>query len=274
MEPEFGLVTTGWKNRALNDKQRFQQQVVERQIEFTGREKAMSNINSTQTLGAIVTEFPALARDLERYGLDYCCHGQRTLSDACAEKGLDADEVARALNSLDGGTAQAWTGLSFGDLSSHVEAVHHVYLWDEMPRLAALAAKVAEVHGPNHPELAQVRDIFFEVKAALEPHLTLEEQVIFPMIRGVSGGHGTTEANLEDLDARIEKLKAEHVELGDQLDKLQEITNGYQVPPDGCASYQALYMGLKQLEDDTHLHIHKENNVMFPAVLAIKAGAV
>lgn len=227
----------------------------------------MTKINGTQTLGAIVTEFPALARDLERFGLDYCCHGQRKLSEACAEQGLDVDEVARALNSADGGSAQPWTGLSFGDLSSHVEAVHHVYLWEEMPRLAALAAKVAEVHGPRHPELAQVRDIFFEIRAALEPHLTLEEQVVFPMIRGLDSAHESSSATREDLAVRIAKLKEEHVALGDQLDKLQELTGGYQVPADGCASYQALYMGLKQLEDDTHLHIHKENNVMFPAVL-------
>lgn len=233
----------------------------------------MTNINATQTLGAIVTEYPALARDLERLGLDYCCHGQRSLSDACADKGLDPDEVTRTLNSIDGGSAQPWTGLAFGDLASHVEAVHHVYLWDEMPRLAALAAKVAEVHGSRHPELAEVRDTFFEIKAALEPHLTLEEQVIFPMIRAEGSGHGGSEATRADLEARIAKLKEEHEELGDQLEKLQKLTGGYQVPADGCASYQALYMGLKQMEDDTHLHIHKENNVMFPAVLGAPVGA-
>lgn len=233
----------------------------------------MSNIDGAKTLGAIVTEHPALARELERFGLDYCCHGQRSLADACAEKGLDVDEVSTKLASLDGGAAQPWVGLGFGDLSRHVEAVHHTYLWDEMPRLAALAAKVAEVHGPRHPELAQVRDIFFEIKAALEPHLILEEQVIFPMIRSEESDNKAAAVD-DDLPQRIAKLKEEHEELGDQLDKLQALTGGYQVPADGCASYQALYVGLKQLEDDTHLHIHKENNVMFPAVLARVGAAV
>ena len=41
-------------------------------------------------------------------------------------------------------------------------------------------------------------------------------------------------------------------------------------PADGCASYQALYEGLAELEADTHLHVHKENNVLFPAVVALE----
>ena len=63
---------------------------------------------------------------------------------------------------------------------------------------------------------------------------------------------------------------ASHV-VGDLLASLRRLTNGYQTPSDGCASYQALFDGLAGLEADTHRHVHKENNLLFPAVVALEA---
>ena len=61
-------------------------------------------------------------------------------------------------------------------------------------------------------------------------------------------------------------MRAEHDTAGDLLARFRSATDGYTVPDDGCASYRALYAGLAELEADTHLHVHKENNVLFPAV--------
>ena len=54
------------------------------------------------------------------------------------------------------------------------------------------------------------------------------------------------------------------------LQQLRDLTDGYQPPADGCASYTALFTGLAELEADTHLHVHKENNLLFPAVVALE----
>jgi regulator of cell morphogenesis and NO signaling len=48
---------------------------------------------------------------------------------------------------------------------------------------------------------------------------------------------------------------------------------GSATPADRCASYRALYARLAQLEADTHLHIHTEQNVLFPLVLAADIAA-
>jgi regulator of cell morphogenesis and NO signaling len=65
--------------------------------------------------------------------------------------------------------------------------------------------------------------------------------------------------------AQIEVLAAEHETVGDLLDELNRVTSGYATPADGCASYAACYRALAELEADTHLHVHKENNLLFPA---------
>jgi regulator of cell morphogenesis and NO signaling len=63
----------------------------------------------------------------------------------------------------------------------------------------------------------------------------------------------------------------DHDVVGDLLETLRRLTHGYETPADGCTSYQALFEGLAGLETDTHLHVHKENNVLFPAVVALEA---
>ena len=68
----------------------------------------------------------------------------------------------------------------------------------------------------------------------------------------------------------IRRMLLEHDRAGDLLADLRRITGGYEPPADACASYRALYRGLDELESDTHLHVHKENNVLFPAVLALE----
>ena len=45
-------------------------------------------------LGETVLRRPQAATTFERLGLDYCCGGRRTLTEACSRQGLDAKTVA------------------------------------------------------------------------------------------------------------------------------------------------------------------------------------
>lgn len=231
----------------------------------------MSTIDVDTTLGAVVTAHPQLARELERQGLDYCCGGQRTIADASREVGIDPVAVVASLCSLSTPTdAQPWATMPVAELVDHVESTHHRYLWDELPRLSALIAKIVDVHGRHHPELATVRDVFMDVRAELEPHLTKEERVLFPAIREVAAARVRPSFPFGSVANPISMMMLEHDRAGELLAMLRTVTDDYQVPADGCASYQACYEGLAELEADTHLHVHKENNLLFPAVVQIE----
>jgi regulator of cell morphogenesis and NO signaling len=231
----------------------------------------MTVIDPGTTLGAIVTAHPQLARELEARGLDYCCGGGRSLADACWEAGLDADAVAVDLSSRTDreDTPPDWTTMDTVSLVDHLVATHHRYLWEELPRLSALATKVVGVHGRNHPELATVTALLADLRADLEPHLTKEERVLFPMIRELAANTAPDAPALAAMvRAPVTVMMREHDTAGVLLARLRTTTHDYGVPDDACASYRALYEGLAALEADTHLHVHKENNVLFPAVLA------
>jgi len=148
----------------------------------------MSTIGTETTLGEVVTAHPQLARELERRGLDYCCGGQRSIAEACWAVGLDPASVAADLAATSAvSDAEPWSTMGVVDLVDHIESIHHRYLWDELPRLTALLDKIVGVHGARHPELSVVREVFAELRADLEPHLTKEERVLFPAIRELAG---------------------------------------------------------------------------------------
>lgn len=224
------------------------------------------------TLAQIVDRHPELARELERRGLDYCCGGARTLAESVA-----ADEdplaVAEALDAIAAAepVAAAWTSMSATELVDHLEAVHHRYLWDELPRISALVDKIVAVHGERHPELAEIAARYRELRADLEPHLVKEERVLFPMIRELEASATAPSFHCGSLRNPISVMLREHDDAGELLAELRRLTDGYRPPADGCATYAACFAALAELESDTHLHIHQENNVLFPMVERIEA---
>lgn len=219
-------------------------------------------------LGDLVAEDPRRSRVLEKFGLDYCCHGQRPLGQAARQSGLDAAEVAAALDLGENTEAGARAYPRENAALAHdIVDVHHAYMWAEMPQLAQLIDTVYRVHAERHPELAELQAVFTEAVEALEPHMSTEERVVFPAI---SRFEKDPSAIAESFAEPISQLRAEHEEIGRMFKTLRSLTDGYAIPEDACASYQAMLSRLQEMERDLHEHIHKENNVLFPQVLALE----
>lgn len=229
-------------------------------------------ITTDQTLAELVTADPRRARVLERFGLDYCCGGGRTLGEASAAADVNATEVLAALDLPDEAPRQPWLELGPADLATLIVQTHHAYLWSEMPRLTALVEKVHGVHGERHPELATLRDLYAEVVADLGPHLTKEERILFPAIAQLEQLGRDATFPFGRLENPIRMMLAEHDAVGELFTRIRQTTAGYAMPEDGCASYQAMLFGLATMEADLHDHIHKENNVLFPRVLELETG--
>jgi len=143
-------------------------------------------IATTKTLGEIAVEMPGATREFEKLGIDYCCGGSRTLGEACAEANISVDEalarLKESVTSVQTEASQDWQKPLLADLIAHITTTHHAFVREESPRIEALAAKVAGVHGKNHPELLQVQEIFSALAAELSVHLMKEEQILFPFV--------------------------------------------------------------------------------------------
>jgi regulator of cell morphogenesis and NO signaling len=235
---------------------------------------------ASKTVGEIVAETPSCAREFEALGIDYCCGGKQTLTEACKQLNVSVEEtLARLQKSAAQATSaedKNWKALPLADLIAHINSTHHVFVRSECPRINALAAKVVGVHGKNHPELLAVQEIFAALAEELQVHLMKEEQILFPYIlrmeESVTAGEMAPPAMFGTVMNPITMMMREHDGAGDALRSLRANTGDYKVPEDACVSYRTLYQAMQDFEKDLHQHIHLENNILFPRATAMEAG--
>jgi regulator of cell morphogenesis and NO signaling len=223
------------------------------------------------TVGELVTQRPGRSRVFEKLGIDYCCGGKKPLAEACKNKGLDADTVLSMLLAMEedtSGQKEDWTDLSLTELTTHIENTHHDYLKRELPRLGAMVRKVAAVHGSYYPWMLEVDGIYAGFAAEMESHMLKEEQILFPLIRRIDSGDAGSAGDCGPGIANpIRVMEHEHDDAGQALSRMRELTNAFTPPMDACNTFRAMLDGLAELEADTHRHVHKENNVLFPVAL-------
>jgi regulator of cell morphogenesis and NO signaling len=235
-------------------------------------------ITNETSVGAVVAERLGRAGVFERLGIDYCCHGETPLGEACAGRSLDPDEVIAEItrsdreDSADGSVDIDFTAMTATMLADHIEQTHHAYLRRELPRLAELIDKLVAHHGERHPELADLRMTFRGLHEELASHMFKEERVLFPLVRELEAAQQPFAMHCGSIANPIRVMEHEHDDAGDALARIRELTSDFQAPEDACASYRACLEGLANLEVDLHRHIHKENNILFPKAAKLEAA--
>ncbi|MDA7027940.1 iron-sulfur cluster repair di-iron protein [Bacillus sp. CLL-7-23] len=222
--------------------------------------------------GDIVTRFPRASQLLKEYRIDFCCGGNRPIAEAIEEQNLNEEEILTKINTLYRETKALneketdWSQVPYSQLINYVIDTHHAYLNEVLPELSGFVTKVYRVHGVHHPELAQVHQLFHQLKAELEHHLIQEEEQIFPKITAYEKTN--SEQHLTEAVQAIDILEQEHEAAGNILKELRKVTNDYDLPEGACTTYTLTYLKLDELESDLFQHIHLENNILFPRLEA------
>ena len=227
------------------------------------------------TVGEIVAADFRTARVFEQFGIDFCCGGQRSVAEACRAAAADPEAVERALQALppvgddDDQDPRRWR---LGQLIDHILITHHMYVRTSIPLISRYLEKLWGVHGQRHPELGRIRAAFAELSEVLLQHMRKEEFVLFPYLRelGKMAESQSLPSPFGTVENPIRMMEREHQEAGDQMRLIQELTDDYTAPADGCATYRACFAELAQFERDLHRHVHLENNVLFPRAVEIE----
>jgi len=233
-----------------------------------------------RTVGEVVAEDYRRAAVFERYGIDFCCGGNRSVGDACEASGVVYDDVARALDEADAAPAAASDVRSWplNELADHIVAVHHRYVRESLPPLLAFSEKVARVHGERHAELLEIQGLVSELAEELTRHMEAEENMLFPRVAEMAGmaragqqpGEGRPAgAATPALAAPLDMLEDDHEHAGDMVHRIRSLSGDFTPPEDGCTTYRAFYAELAEFESDLHRHVHLENNVLFPGLRAL-----
>lgn len=240
------------------------------------------NIELDRTVGQMAATHPASKRVFEKLGIDYCCGGGSSLSEACTEQGIEFVQLVELLNSEESRSTVArgadldFPSMSLAALSDHIVREHHVFTRDENERITALLQKVCSVHGDNHAELFEIQKIFGIMRLELENHMLKEERMLFPYISlmesSISFGQPVPAAPFGSTRNPIRVMLSEHDAAAEQLREMRRLSGEFTPPADACTTYRTLYEAMKGLEKDLHEHIHLENNLLFPRAIEMESA--
>lgn len=235
----------------------------------------MEKLNSL-TLAQIVNNNHKAAMVFEKYHLDFCCKGKRSLQQACTEQQLSVNEIAAELETVFAVKKNDlidFEKMSLTQLCDYIVHTHHSYVKNELPQIYAYLHKVASKHGERHIELYKIFEIFSAVKQEMEAHMQKEERILFPRIKELEKLVNDKTANLQlhiaYLQSPISVMEQEHDHAGTLLNEIRILTNDYTPPQDACTTYKLSFAALKAFELDLHQHIHLENNILFPGSISI-----
>jgi len=237
-------------------------------------------ISKESIIGIIVAEDYRAAAIFEQAGIDFCCNGNRTIEVACKEQNMPTDRLLGNLQMALGSTARKDDAISdykswpLDLLADFIEKKHHRYVTEQIPVIEAFLEKIIRVHGHKHPELTEIKELFDASAAELTAHMKKEELMLFPFIRKMAqakqaGSSGVT-APFGTIKNPIRMMMHEHDGEGERFRRIKELSDQYTSPADGCNTYRAAYAALKAFEDDLHLHIHLENNILFPKSIELE----
>jgi regulator of cell morphogenesis and NO signaling len=237
------------------------------------------NFTSESKVKDIAVSNPSARQVLEDAGVDYCCGGGQSLHDACLHSGVSAGEILERLRENKQNInpdAANWAAASLSALTQHIRARHHQYVRISIPRIRGLLDKVKSKHGANHPEVAAIQDLFFQVASEMIMHMQKEEQILFPYIERleqVSCGNGSLEPPFfQTVKNPIHAMMKEHDSAGELLKRICQSSSAYTPPAGACMSYKALYDQLREFEADLHQHVHLENNILFPRAVELESA--
>jgi len=222
------------------------------------------------TVGEIVANDFRTAEIFKKAGIDFCCGGKKGLKASCTEKGIDEDKLMIELQEIDNlpvNYSQNYKDWDATFLCDYIMNTHHKFVLKTLPELAFYTQKISMVHGANHPELDEISDLFKKINVELQQHLKNEEEVLFPAIKQVIANN-SVEAKATII-SEIERMSAEHEFAGGAMDTINDLSKNYALPADACNTYQVAFKLLQKFEDDLHIHVHLENNILYPKALKL-----
>ncbi|MBL8729401.1 MAG: iron-sulfur cluster repair protein YtfE [Planctomycetes bacterium] len=217
-------------------------------------------VHATDTLAQLATRRAGASRVFHRHNLDFCCHGQIRLDEACAKKGLDVDALIREIEAEASHAAplEPWQERAIPELIAHIVTRYHEPHRQELPRLLAMAERVEKVHGDKPTCPRGLAALLAGLAGELAQHMQKEEQILFPMLARGEGANATRP---------IQVMEQEHEDAGAVLAAMRALATDYQPPVDACGTWRALYLGLDEFERELMQHVHLENYVLFPRAM-------
>lgn len=239
-------------------------------------------INEDITIGEIVAKDNRTASVFESLEIDFCCQGNRTIDEVCETRNIDSrdliEDIQKVLQESKITQINDYNIWTLDKLALHIEEKHHKYVEKQIPVIKQYLDKICTVHGKQHPELFKVQELFNASAGELSMHMKKEELVLFPfiykMVKFKKENKPYEIPGFGTVQNPIQMMMDEHDNEDERFRQINKITQNYRIPDDACESYRACFAYLQEFDEDLHLHIHLENNILFPKAIELEKQLV
>lgn len=234
-------------------------------------------ITEQSIIGELVAGDYRTATIFKNHGIDFCCHGNRSIAIACQELNIPSQTLIEKLQQTleEKGTSQTdYISWPLDLLVDYIEKKHHRYVEAKIREIQPFLNRIVQVHGDGHPELSAITHLFNAAANELTSHMKKEEMVLFPYIRKMVKAQETKETIMSPPFGTIQNpvamMHQEHDTEGERFREITRLSQNYLPPVDACNTYRVTFSLLKEFEEDLHLHIHLENNILFPRAIELE----
>jgi regulator of cell morphogenesis and NO signaling len=226
------------------------------------------------TLGQIISRDYRKSRVLTRFGVDFSCGGGQTLDQALGGHTKELQDVLQEWQQIDGAAPERkmdFLGWDMAFLANYIIQLHHRFVGTQTRFVTELAFKVANSNSTRHPDMKAVADIFAAAGGKLELKGKQEEKELFPYIMALeearSNGGALQAASFGSVSVPITAVKSEGEQIVAALKQIRSLTKNYVPPAYTTSTCPILYKLLEAYEEDALLHLHLENNILFPKAI-------
>lgn len=211
----------------------------------------------------------------EKYNINYCTNGNNTLDEACGKAEVKPAEVITELNRLNGKysndiKSNEWS-LDF--LCEYIVSNHHTYIRKTFKELLKQLKAILKTKNNSVQNEEIIKD-FEKLNRDFEIHMQKEEKLLFPYIkRLVDSEYSETEFEIAPfglIKKPIAVIKKEHLSAIGKVNSLRNICFEIKKIKTENNIKKTFCKIFKDFEYDFHIHLHLENNLLFPKALLLE----
>ncbi|HYG04736.1 MAG TPA: DUF542 domain-containing protein [Chryseosolibacter sp.] len=223
----------------------------------------------SECLSSIVTANLNAASVFNYYGIDFYSRGTRTLEHACIDENVPITNILEELWDLKSrrDTVPDFTHMSMSKLSSHILQTHHKFTEKKLVFIKHTIERLVGMHGEDFPNLPQIKKTFEDLSVYLTVHMRHEEFVVFPYIQKTLRNPSASRSMLRTIHGPINSMEKDHDHEVTLLKMLATLTSNFTPQPNADFAVKTTYSSMKELVEDLKIHIHLENNILFPKAL-------
>ena len=217
----------------------------------------------TDKMSDLICENYPMVLVMSRFGIALG-FGEKNIGEVCRQNGVDACTFLTVVNFLTEDISAPVTDvnkcLSIDALITYLHNAHDYFLNFRLPHLRR---KLVEAIAECPKDVAFVIQNFFDEYAEeVNKHMSYEEKVVFPYVRGVLAGKKDPKYNISIFRKRHDQIEMKIVELKNILIKYY--------PGAGSNLLNSVLFDIFATEQDLASHNHVEDYLFMPAILALE----